>query len=144
MPASPDWYPIPPHLLRDLRADGFVVRQDASGVYTVCATQAHPFSLLMLIVQPGGQWLAKVMKSSSFGKTVAFRAASQRAVDQIAKGLRATSRTGHTKHIRTPMGHARRDLVKAATTFAPPKQETRVSQPRKFLQGGAPGLGKRG
>jgi hypothetical protein len=146
-PSAP-WLPVPPELLRDLRADGYFVER-LSAYYAVRVSASEPHNLLRLRVTADGGWEATPAGNSGFGRTDAYKAAAPLVERQILKALRSTSKSGSTSEIRAALRGGRKQLLKAAQKYAPPPK--RKPPPRRkprpghytFVQGGAPGLGKR-
>lgn len=136
------WLVVPAELLRDIRADGFIVEQLTSH-YAVRASRKQPDNLLRLRVTAQRGWEAQAAGNSGFGRTEAFKAEAPLVERRIQEGLRQTSRTGATTHVRAAMRKGRGRLVEAANKFAPPAIRRSRAPRFREVQGGAPGLGKR-
>jgi hypothetical protein len=136
------WYPVPPDLLRDTRLE-FTVVQLARG-FAVRGGRSNPHNLLRLRVAIGGTWEATAAGNSAFGKTDAYKRAAAFVRKQIDTALARTSATGNASHVLTAMRAGRGQLDKAERQYKRPGPAARTAASRRlFVQGGAPGLGRR-
>lgn len=140
------WRPVSDDLLSSLASRGLIVEAQSSG-WVVRASLTHPYRLLFIERTAEGGLVAKPLSNSPFGRTRAFISAGPEVAGWISQALAKGAEANDPTPLLRALEKAKGRLIIAAKTFAPtPKRDRRKrrSQPTiHFVQGGAPGLGRR-